>query len=252
MLNFSNSPSGYPCSTRGTKPEKKQFEVVLIDADDTLWENYFYFEKARETFLNFMEKQGFDRNEVNHYLNHFDTKRLEDIGFGSNGFKKAMEFTINHFYRMANKKLSEVEEKLLEKIKDFIYNQPSIPYSGVKETLEYLKKRYKLILLTKGEEQEQLKKVKRSGLSQYFNATIVLNDKTEKHYRDLTVSLKLNPEKTVMIGNSPKSDINPAVKAGMYGILIKREKQWAYEEEELIKSDRIIIINTFKELLNIL
>lgn len=252
MLNFSNSHLESPCSTRDTKPEKMQFEVVLIDADDTLWENYFYFEKARETFLNFMEKQGFDREEVNYYLNHFDTKRLEDIGFGSNGFKKAMEFTINHFYRMANKKLSEVEEKLLEKIKDFIYNQPSIPYSGVKETLEYLKKRYKLILLTKGEEQEQLKKVKRSGLSQYFNATIVLNDKTEKHYRDLTVSLKLNPEKTVMIGNSPKSDINPAVKAGMYGILIKREKQWAYEEEELIKSDRIIIINTFKELLNIL
>ncbi len=252
MLNFSNSPSGYPCSTRGIKPEEKQFEVVLIDADDTLWENYFYFEKARETFLNFMEKQGFNRDEVNHYLNHFDTKRLEDIGFGSNGFKKAMEFTINHFYRITDKQVSEVEEKLLEKIKDFIYNQPSIPYPGVRETLEYLKKRYRLILLTKGEEEEQLRKVKRSGLSQYFNASIVLNDKTEEHYRDLTVSLKLTPEKTVMIGNSPKSDINPAVKAGMYGILIKREKQWAYEEEELIKSDRIIIINTFKELLNIL
>ncbi len=252
MLNFSDSHLEYPCSTRDTKSDKKQFEVVLIDADDTLWENYFYFEKARETFLNFMEKHRFNKEEVNYYLNHFDTKRLEEIGFGSNGFKKAMEFTLNHFYKQTNKEITKTEKELLEKIKNFIYNQPSIPYPGVKETLEYLKRRYKLILLTKGEEEEQLKKVKRSGLSQYFNASIVLNDKTEKHYRDLIVNLKLNPEKTVMIGNSPKSDINPAVKAGMYGILIKREKQWIYEEEELVKSDRIIIIHSFKELKDIL
>ena len=252
MLNFSDSHLEYPCSTRGTKPEKKQFEVVLIDADDTLWENYFYFEKARETFLNFMAKHGFEKEEVNYYLNHFDTKRLEEIGFGSNGFKKAMEFTLNHFYKQTKKEITKTEKDLLEKIKNFIYNQPSIPYPGVKETLEYLKRRYKLILLTKGEEEEQLKKVKRSGLSQYFKSTIVLNDKTEKHYRDLIESLKLNPEKSVMIGNSPKSDINPAVKAGMYAILIKKEKQWIYEEETLLKSDKIIIINSFKELKNIL
>ncbi len=252
MLNFSDSHLEYPCSTGDTKNEKKQFEVVLIDADDTLWENYFYFEKARETFLNFMEKQGFDREEVNYYLNHFDTKRLEEIGFGSNGFKKAMEFTLNHFYKEKDIDVSDKEKALLENIKTFIYNQPSIPYPGVKETLEYLKRRYKLILLTKGEEEEQLKKVNRSGLSQYFNASIVLNDKKEEHYRKLIVNLKLNPEKTVMVGNSPKSDINPAVKAGMYGILIKREKQWAYEEEELIKSDKIIVIHSFKELTRIL
>ena len=252
MLNFSNSHSGYPCSTRDTNSKKKPFEVILVDADDTLWENYFYFEKARETFLNFMEKREFNREEVNYYLNHFDTKRLEEIGFGSHGFKKAMEFTIEHFYKQKNKGTSETEKDFLEKIKTFIYNQPSIPYPGVKETLEYLKKRYKLILLTKGEEEEQLKKVQRSGLSQYFNACIVLNDKTEKHYRDLIVRLKLNPEKSVMVGNSPKSDINPAVKAGMYGILITKEKQWAYEEEDLIDSEKIIVVNSFKELTNIL
>ncbi len=251
MLNFSDSHLEYPCSTRDTKV-KKQFETVLIDADDTLWENYFYFEKARETFLNFMEKQGFERGKVNYYLNHFDTKRLEDIGFGSNGFKKAMEFTLTHFYKEKNMVITEKERELLENIKTFIYNQPSIPYPGVKETLEYIKRRYKLILVTKGEEEEQLKKVKRSGLSQYFNASIVLNDKKEQHYKDLIISLKLNPEKTVMVGNSPKSDINPAVKTGMYGILIKREKQWSYEEEELIDSDKIIIIHSFKELKNIL
>ncbi|BBB32762.1 conserved hypothetical protein [Thermotomaculum hydrothermale] len=252
MLNFSDSHLEYPCSTRDTKSNKKQFEVVLIDADDTLWENYFYFEQARNTFLNFMEKQGFDRENVNYYLNHFDTKRLEEIGFGSNGFKKAMEFTLSQFYNESKKEIGTTELKLLEKIKTFIYNQPSIPYPGVKETLEYLKRKYKLILLTKGEEKEQLNKVERSGLSRFFNSSIVLNDKKEEHYRELIVSLKLNPEKTVMVGNSPKSDINPAVKAGMYGILIQRETQWEYEEEELIDSDRIIIIRSFKELKNVL
>ncbi len=252
MLNFSDSHLEYPCYTGDTKSEKKQFEVVLIDADDTLWENYFYFEKARETFLNFMEKQGFDREEVNYYLNHFDTKRLEDIGFGSNGFKKAMEFTLNHFYSKKNMLIGANEKNFLFNIKEYIYNQPSIPYPGVKTTLHYLKKRYSLFLVTKGDSKEQLNKVKRSGLASYFRETIVLNDKKEEHYRKLIVSLKLNPEKTVMVGNSPKSDINPAVKAGMYGILIKREKQWAYEEEELIKSDKIITIHSFKELARIL
>lgn len=252
MLNFSNSRSESPCFTKDTRHKKSQFDVILVDADDTLWENYQYFENARETFLNFMEKQDFDREKVNYYLNHFDTKRLEDIGFGSNGFKKAMEFTIKHFYRQRKMDFSEKEEKLLNSIKDYIYNQPSIPYPGVKETLEYLKKRYNLILLTKGEEKEQLNKVKRSGLSSYFKASIVLNDKTEKHYKDLIVNLKLNPERTVMVGNSPKSDINPAVKSGMFGILIEKDKQWEYEEEELIRSNKIITVRSFKELTKIL
>ncbi len=225
---------------------------MLIDADDTLWENFLYFDNARKTFVNFMAEQGFDREEVTEYFKHFDTKRLDTIGFGSEGFKKAMEFTMEHFYERKKKPVRERERKLLEHIKEYIYHQPSIPYPGVEETLEYLKKRYRLFIVTKGEEREQLNKVKRSGLEKYFQGSVVLNDKTVEHYKKLIVNLKLNPEKTVMIGNSPKSDINPAVKAGMFGILIERETQWEYEIEELSDSSKVIIVHSFKELKSVL
>ena len=222
--------------------------TLFIDADDTLWENFAYFEAARERFLGWMDKAGFDRNEVDAVLRHIDSERTHEIGFGSMGYREAMRRTMMVFYGKTGRKKTTADTKLLDEIQRSVHMHSVALYPGVRETLSYLRKHYPLFLVTKGVEDEQRGKVERSGVARYFEDVFVISDKTAAQYQELVEKLNVSPDESWMIGNSPRSDINPPAEIGMGTVLIKKERAWEFEEVPLKHNGRFHEIRDFREL----
>jgi putative hydrolase of the HAD superfamily len=119
----------------------------------------------------------------------------------------------------------------------------------VEETVRYLAGRHDLMLLTKGHPEEQRLKIERSGLEALFSATAVVHEKAEETYRAIVQERQLDPAHTWMIGNSPRSDINPALAAGLNAVFIPHEHTWRLEKEEIVHTDgRLLTLRAFGEL----
>ena len=131
---------------------------------------------------------------------------------------------------------------------------PTTPLPEVQETLEELSlsRRYQLVVFTKGELLDQENKLRRSGLEQYFSHMETVSNKTEKEYRQLCENLGVAPEQTVMVGNSFRSDIGPALRAGAYAIHIPYHVVWELEKSEEYPHERLQKIVHFNEILDIL
>src|SRR5581483_11856471 len=114
-----------------------------------------------------------------------------------------------------------------------ILEQPIELIDGVAETLEYLAVRHELILFTKGDPEEQKLKVDRSGVGIYFGHTAIVREKNTAAYRALARERNLPAERAWMIGNSPKSDINPALEAGLNAVFVPHPHTWSLEKEEV-------------------
>jgi len=114
-----------------------------------------------------------------------------------------------------------------------ILQQPLQLLDGVKETLDYLLPRHELMLLTKGAIEEQKLKVERSGIEQYFSRITIVEEKNITAYQKLVQELQLEATLTWMIGNSPRSDINPALAVGLNAVYIPHPHTWHMEHEEV-------------------
>jgi putative hydrolase of the HAD superfamily len=225
--------------------------VLLIDADDTLWENFWFFEQGRKIFLKHMENLKFNVKEVDCFLKKMDSERVHEFGFGSNGYRMAMEKTIRYFFAQKGIEFTVKEESLLNEIRELVANHKIEPYDGVIPTLEYLHGKYPLFVVTKGDYKEQSSKVQRSGLIKYFKDFIVIPDKKVENYQEVISSIGLDVQTGWMIGNSPKSDINPPAKLGLGTVYIHREESWDFEHEELKTNGRFYQVTDFKELKDI-
>jgi putative hydrolase of the HAD superfamily len=125
---------------------------------------------------------------------------------------------------------------------------------GVEDTLAALRPHHDLFLLTKGHDEEQRIKVERSGIDSYFDAVLITDEKDEHTYRSTVDTLDLDPDQTWMIGNSPRSDINPAMRAGLNAVFIPHSRTWHLEVEEFAiegSGGRLIQLATFRELTTI-
>jgi len=119
---------------------------------------------------------------------------------------------------------------------------------GVPETLQYLSERHHLMLLTKGAITEQSGKVERSGLKDYFFAVEIVAEKDVATYRNIATKYELPGDSTWMVGNSPKSDINPALAAGLNAVFVPHGNTWILEHEEVTQADpptRLLIVESF-------
>ncbi len=114
-----------------------------------------------------------------------------------------------------------------------ILHHPIELIPGVEETLEYLSLRHDLTLFTKGNPEEQKLKLDRSGLAIYFGHTAIVKEKDTASYAALIRERQLDRERSWMIGNSPKSDINPALEAGINAVFVPHEHTWRLEHEEV-------------------
>jgi len=130
-----------------------------------------------------------------------------------------------------------------------ILHHPIELIAGVEETLDYLSMRHDLTLFTKGNPEEQKLKLDRSGLAIYFGHTAIVKEKNAASYQALIDERQLDPERTWMIGNSPKSDINPALEVGIKAVFVPHLHTWTLEHEELRDGDgRLLTLGSFVEL----
>jgi putative hydrolase of the HAD superfamily len=203
---------------------------LLIDADDTLWENNIYFERAITDFISFLNHHRYTPDEVRHVLYDVERENIQQHGYGMQSFANALVIC---FERLS---LEQVTAELHETIRGIAYQIAEHPMEflpEVPETLADLSQRHRLFLVTKGNVTEQLGKVERSGLKEYFTAIEVVAEKDAAAYCAVVEKFGLVRDRTWMIGNSPKSDINPALEAGLHAVFVPHNNTWMLERDEL-------------------
>ncbi len=199
---------------------------LLIDADDTLWENNIYFEQAIHAFITFLDHSRLSREEVRAVLD--EVERL--MGYGSANFTKSL---VETYRRLAEKDLQEEDLEQVRRLGEQIHSQPLQLLEGVRETLEYLSPRHDLVLLTKGDIEEQKLKVERSGIEAFFRQVVIVLEKDIATYQHVISKVGIDRQQSWMVGNSPRSDINPALAAGLNAVYIPHPHTWRLEHEEV-------------------
>lgn len=216
---------------------------LLIDGDDTLWENNIYFEQAIEAFIDFLNHSSLKRHEVRAILDEIEAGQ----GYGSANFAKSLQ---EAYRRLAERDVSDEDLVWVRSLGDQILRHPMEVMPGVQETLAYLAQRHHLTLLTKGHLEEQQLKIENSGLGIYFEQTIIVEEKDVSTYARLVTELLLNLPTSWMIGNAPRSDINPARAVGLNAVYIPHPRTWSLEKQEIRQDgeSRLLTLTTFAEL----
>ncbi len=221
-------------------------QFLIIDADDTLWENNIYFERAFDEFVQFLDHSKLAPREVRAVLDSIEEANARIHGYGSLNFGRNLRHT---YERLVER---EVRAEDLETVMGFagrILECPLETISGVPETLAYLAGRHRLTLFTKGHPDEQTLKIDRSGLGKYFQHTAIVKEKDCDAYRHLVAERGMEPARTWMIGNSPKSDINPALAAGLRAVFVPHAHTWVLEKQEIAEADgRLLVVDRFEDL----
>ena len=218
---------------------------ILIDGDDTLWENNIYFERAIEAFIDFLDHSSLEPEEVRAVLDEIEMTQ----GYGAENFAKSLQET----YRQLAER--DVRAEDLDRVRRFgeqITLHPMQVMDGVQETLAYLSPRHRLILLTKGNPDEQRIKIENSGLGIYFEHTIIVAEKDVATYKRLVQELELDVPHTWMVGNSPRSDINPARHVGLNAVFIPHSHTWHLENQDIVADGpgQLLELASFAELRN--
>jgi putative hydrolase of the HAD superfamily len=220
---------------------------LVFDADDTLWENNIYFERAFDDFVEFLNHSTLTAAQVRDVLNEIELVNSKIHGYGAKNFGRNLQQAYHH---LAEREIREDHLAHVMSLAERILEQPLELIEGVEETLQYLASRHDLTLFTKGHPEEQRLKVDRSGLGAYFGHTAIVKEKDAAAYLQLVEERTLDPTRTWMIGNSPKSDINPALEAGLNAVLVPHPHTWVLEHQDLrdAPDGRLLRIETFSDL----
>jgi putative hydrolase of the HAD superfamily len=222
---------------------------LIFDADDTLWENNVLFERAIEAFIDHLAHPIMTREQVRAVLDEIERSNCRSHGYGVATFQRSLGDTLVRL-RTAAPPNGE-DAALLEWLCHPMREGPVEVLPGVAETLAVLASRHRLLLLTKGHLADQHRKLEASGLRGLFEETIVVDEKDPEVYRSLVASRGLEPSSTWMIGNSPMSDICPALEAGLGAVLVPHPHTWVLEQRELPPaSDRFVVIDSISGLLD--
>lgn len=216
--------------------------ALLIDADDTLWENNIYFERVVHAFLRQLADRGVPLGRARQLLWDTEQRIIRQYGYGSRPFCRALSEVA------AQCGCAELTAWIFDQ-QQFLANHPIELMAGVAETLPGLAVENRLILVTKGDPNEQLGKLHRSNLCPYFAAIEVVFEKNVSVYRQLVRRHRLIPTHTWMVGNSPRSDINPAKAAGLHTVFIPYHTTWQHELEEISSNGtQTLVLDHFGQL----
>jgi putative hydrolase of the HAD superfamily len=220
---------------------------LLIDADDTLWENNRYFEVAIAEFIDFLDHSTLTTAEVRAVLDEIELANTRVHGYGAQSFARNLRQT---YERLAERHIRAEDLAVVMDFGERILRQENELMPGVAGTLPVLAARHDLVLLTKGHPEEQRLKIDRSGLEGYFSRAVIVAEKDEGVYRRIVGELGFDPARTWMIGNSPKSDINPALAAGLNAVFVPHAWTWRLEHQEVAEAEgRLLVLERFSDLL---
>jgi len=229
-------------------------QTLLIDADDTLWENNIYFERAIAAFIGCLKHHEYTAAEVRETLNEVERETILSHGYGLTSFTRSL---LDCFDRLSPAPLTAEQRGRIEGFTRAIAEQEIELLPEVSETLAYLSSRHRLILMTKGNHAEQADKFARSGLTPHFFAVEIVPEKDPAIYRSVIQRHKSAPpadgalHSFWMIGNSIKSDINPALAAGLNAVFLFHENTWVLEHTTLDpvpQGQRLLELDSFAKL----
>ena len=203
-------------------------QTLLFDADDTLWENNIYFERAISAFISYLDHREHSPEEVREHLNACERKTIAAQGYGLKSFRNSL---VACFEQLTDQPVTADKHDRIVSFGQSIADQEIELLRGVAETIPVLAERHRCILVTKGDPMEQREKLSRSGLEPYFTAVEVLAEKNDAAYHLIALHHECDRPRTWMVGNSPKSDINPALAAGLNAIFIPHDFTWVLEHE---------------------
>jgi putative hydrolase of the HAD superfamily len=219
---------------------------LLIDADDTLWENNVYFEQAFDEFVSFLDHSLLTAEQIRSILDEIELANIKIHGYGAENFARNL---CQCYERLVERDIEPGDADRIMELATNIMSQPIEMIEGVPETLSYLSVRHDLTLFTKGHPEEQKLKVDRSGLAIYFGHTAIVREKDAPTYQALVDERRLDSSRTWMVGNSPKSDINPALEAGLNAVFVPHDRTWHLERTDLRSGPgRVLQVKNFAEL----
>jgi putative hydrolase of the HAD superfamily len=222
--------------------------TLIIDADDTLWETEIYYEQCIADFGELMATLGFDREEAERTVDEVEHERVPLVGYGPHEFSRNLVLA---YERLCGRYGHSTEEDVASAVREMgqvVLEPPIVFLDGVTEALPWLSERFRLLLLTKGDQEVQEGKLERSGLARYFEGVYVVQEKDAETLRKLMADYGLLPELTWAVGNSPRSDINPALEVGIGAVHIPHSNTWSFEQQEIADPKRVVVLKSFGEL----
>jgi putative hydrolase of the HAD superfamily len=225
---------------------------IIFDGDDTLWETQALYIHAKKKFFNKMERLGFDPVEVEQRFEKIDVENVQLLGFEKARFPRSMSDTYQTLCQFYGKPFSELIRKRVESIGYMAFGKNPKIFDGAIRVLKTLHAfHFQLILATKGDKEVQEEKISFSKVGSYFHRVYVFPEKGESELRKVAKECSLDLRLSWSIGNSMKSDINPALRIGMKAIWIPK-KTWEFEEEAPFDKQNLFIARSIKEVPNIL
>ncbi len=202
--------------------------TIAFDADDTLWHNETYYREAEQWFQRLLAPCH-DEAWIQERLFAAEMRNLAHFGYGIKSFVLSM---IETAVELTEGRVSGSEiQRILDLGKEMLAH-PVEPLPQVRETLEALQGRYRLLVITKGDLLDQESKLARSGLGSFFAGLEVVSEKDEAAYRGILARRDLDPTEFLMVGNSVKSDILPVVALGAQAVHIPYATTWIHEQVE--------------------
>ncbi|MFJ6774472.1 HAD family hydrolase [Kitasatospora sp. NPDC091257] len=221
-------------------------QTLIFDADDTLWENNVLFERVIDGFLDWVTTTPAEQERTRALLNRIEAANSATLGYGATVFRQSLADCLE---QLNSRTPTAAEQARIDDLLTPLTSRDVELIPGVADTLAALADRHHLLLLTKGDQGEQRRKVTESTIDHHFRGIHIVAEKSVDTYRQLTADLGLDPGRTWMIGNSPKSDIAPARRAGLRTVFIPHEHTWVLEHAELGPDEATLQLGTFPELL---
>jgi putative hydrolase of the HAD superfamily len=202
--------------------------TIGFDADDTLWQNEQFFRLTEQRFADLLG-QHTDAGDIPARLLEAEKRNLAAYGYGIKGFTLSMIETA--LEATGGTAPGHVIRQILDWGRDML-SHPVETLPQVRETLQALAGDYRLVMITKGDLFDQERKLAASGLGELFDAIEIVSEKSEATYARIFARHGDGPERAMMVGNSIKSDIIPAIAAGSWGVLVPHDLTWAVEHAE--------------------
>jgi len=204
----------------------RNIKVIAFDADDTLWVNEPFFRDAENEFYKLL-KNYISEEDCKQLLFEVEIKNLPMYGYGIKPFTLSL---IEAAITLSKNRIPlETVSKIIELGKEML-SKPIKLIDGIEETLIKLSSKYRLVMATKGDLLDQERKLKKSGLENYFHHIEVMSDKQPDNYQKLLQHLDITSNQFLMIGNSLKSDVLPVLEIGAYAIHIPFHITWEHKK----------------------
>ncbi len=226
-----------------------KIKAIAFDADDTLWDCQSYFDKVEVQYASILS--AYDTEEqIKSSLFNIETGNMAALGYGCKAFTISL---VENAIKMSRGQIPASAIAEIVALGKSLLNIPAHPLPEVEETLRFFRKhtQLKLAVFTKGELLDQENKLKRSGLIPYFHHIKIASDKTAAEYQDLCETLHVRPQDLLMVGNSLKSDVIPALQIGAHAVHIPFHTTWLHESIDDFMHNDLITIQHFSELLQI-